>query len=363
MSVYKIFPSKDTTIYSRFPTTNAGRDEVLEISSINNISGTGAIAGTDDIRRTLIAFSDEDLANIQTIVTGAFSASLKLYLAYASALPQDYTIKCYPLSQSWVMGTGKLADSQNPKNGTDWLTTDTRTNWSSTTGTQSYLYTAGGGTWNSNYSGSQTFTYVSDKDLNLDITSIANAWISKTIPNYGVILKHTSSIELYATSSIETKFFSVDTHTIYPPCLEFKWDDSTYNTGSLNYGTIATDDFVLLADNNIGNYKENTKYRMRFKTRDRFPSRNFTTSSEYLNWKFLPPQTYWAIQDYKTKEMIIDFDTTYTKLSADTNGNYFTLYTSGLQPERSYKVIVKVLLTGTNEEIVIDNNIIIKVGR
>ena len=31
----------------------------------------------------------------------------------------------------------------------------------------------------------------------------------------------------------EIKFFSIDTNTIYPPQLEFKWDDFTYNTGNL----------------------------------------------------------------------------------------------------------------------------------
>lgn len=363
MSVYKIFPSKDATIYSGLPTINAGRDEILEISSINNSNAIGVTEGADDIRRTLIAFSDEDIATIEAFATGAFSANLRLFLANASALPQDYTIECYPLTQSWAMGTGKLADSPNPKNGVSWYTVDSVNNWSNTAGIQSYLYTSGGGTWNTSYSGSQTFIYTSDKDLNLDITSIVNAWFSGSIPNYGVILKQTGSIELYPSSSIETKFFSVDTHTIYPPCLEFKWDDSTYNTGSLNYGTISTDDFVLLADNNLGNYKEGTKYKLRFKARDRFPTRNFTTSSEYLNWKFLPRQSYWAIQDYKTEEMIIDFDTTYTKLSADTKGNYFTLYTNGLQPERSYRVLVKTVLSGTTEEVIVDNNIIIKVER
>lgn len=363
MAVYKIFPNKDATIYSGLPTINAGRDEVLEISSINTSNAIGVTEGADDIRRALIAFSDEDIETIRAFTSGAFSANVKLYLAYASALPQDYTIECYPISQSWIMGTGKLADSPNPKNGVSWYTVNSINNWSSTGGTQSYLYTSGGGTWNTNYSGSQTFTYTSDKDLNLDVTNIVRAWFSGSIPNYGIILKQTGSIELYTSSSIETKFFSVDTHTIYPPCLEFKWDDSIYNTGSTSYGTITTDDFVLLADNNLGNYKEGTTYKMRFKSRDRFPARNFTTSSEYVTWKFLPQQSYWAIQDYKTKEMIIDFDTKYTKLSADTNGNYFRLYTNGLQPERSYKILIKTILNDTTEEIITDNEIIIKVVR
>jgi hypothetical protein len=36
MAVYKIFPSADATIYSSYPTKNAGRDEVLEVSAKNS---------------------------------------------------------------------------------------------------------------------------------------------------------------------------------------------------------------------------------------------------------------------------------------------------------------------------------------
>lgn len=367
MSVYKIFPVKDATIYSGKPTANAGRDEVLEVSSINSSNAIGVTEGVDDIRRSLIKFSDEDLTTIYNLASGSsHETHLKMYLAYASALPQDYTIECYPVYEDWVMGTGKFADSPNPKNGVSWLTIGaygSSANWNNTQGAQSYLYTTGGGTWNATYTGStQYFNYTADKDLDIDTTTITDAWYDTIIPNYGFILKQTGSIELSPSSSIETKFFSVDTHTIYPPCLEMRWDDSSYNTGSNGNGTINQDDFILLAENNIGNFKEGDKYKFRFKTRERFPARNFTTSSEYLNWKYLSGQSYWAIQDYKTKEMIVDFDTNYTKLSADTNGNYFTLYTSGLQPERSYKIIIKTVLP-SNSTIIVDNDIIIKVGR
>ena len=40
----------------------------------------------------------------------------------------------------------------------------------------------------------------------------------------------------------------------------------------------------------------------------------------------LPENSYYAIKDLDTNEMVIDFDTTYTKLSCDTSGSYFKLY-------------------------------------
>lgn len=367
MSVYKIFPSKDATIYSSNPTSNAGRDEMLEISSINNNQFIGATTTADDIRRSLIQFSDQDISTLNTLrSTYDYEVHLRMYLAYASALPQDYTIICQPVSQSWIMGTGKFADAPNPKNGVTWDTvggTEDPTKWGTVAGTRTYLYTTGGGTWNASYVASQSFNYIQDKDLDVNVTTITAAWFNSTIPNYGFILRQTGSLELTPSSSLETKYFSMDTHTIYPPCLELRWDDAIYNTGSATNGIISTDDFVLLAENNLGNYKEGAQYNIKFKARDRFPTRNFTTSSEYLDWKFLPSQSCWAIQDYKTKEMIVDFDSKYTKLSANSRGNYFTLYTSGLQPERSYKILVRTPISGSSETVIVDNNIIVKVVR
>ena len=103
-------------------------------------------------------------------------------------------------------------------------------------------------------------------------------------------------------------------------------------------------------------------YNFRFKTREQFPTRQFTTSSIYLNWKYLPSQSYYAIQDYKTKEMAIDFDTNATQLSIDPSGSFFKLYMNGLQPERSYKILIKSTLE-TGETVVKDNDIIFKVIR
>jgi hypothetical protein len=36
MAVYKIFPTADTSLYSRFPNQNTGLDEILEVSVKND---------------------------------------------------------------------------------------------------------------------------------------------------------------------------------------------------------------------------------------------------------------------------------------------------------------------------------------
>ena len=60
-----------------------------------------------------------------------------------------------------------------------------------------------------------------------------------------------------------------------------------------------------------------------------------------------------------TNEFVINFDDTYTKISADTKSNYFTLYMNGLEPERYYKLLFKIVLDG--ETIVLDDNYYFKV--
>ena len=48
-----------------------------------------------------------------------------------------------------------------------------------------------------------------------------------------------------------------------------------------------------------------------------------------------------------TNEFVIDFDTTYTQISADSESNFFTIYMNGLQPERYYQILVKTIIDGS----------------
>jgi hypothetical protein len=73
----------------------------------------------------------------------------------------------------------------------------------------------------------------------------------------------------------------------------------------------------------------------------------------------LPSSSYFAIKDLDTNEFVIDFDTQFTKLSADANGSYFNLYMNGLQPERYYKILIKTIIDGAT--LVLDDNNYFKV--
>ena len=385
MAVYQIFTSADSTIYSRYPTKNTGRDPILEVSAKNSQDGTrflyrnpltdnpyytydlaaaGNYTTTDeffsqlDVRRALLQFSPADIDKLKAFaisaVSGSWQANLRMYLASAQNLNTTYSLQLYPLSQSWVMGTGQYAQVPESRNGVSWDYTGPYQN--------STPWTVTGSSYISSpvVSSSQFFDYMSNKDINADITHMVNGWFSGSLGNYGVIVKHPDAIEFNTASYVDLKFFSVDTHTIYPPNIEFKWNDTVYGpTGS--WGVATNDQITIVLANNPGQFKQNQVYKVRTAVRDTYPPRQFTTSSVYLNQLYLPPTSYWALQDYKTDEMIVDFDTMYTRLSADTLSNYFTLYTSGLEVNRFYKLLIKTILSSGEEVIYTNENLIFKV--
>ena len=344
MAVYKIFPDKDASIYSYYPTKNAGIDEILDLSIYESIEEVG------EVSRILLSFPTSEIQDllINKIASSNYKAYLKLYLANASSIPLDYTIYCHPISGSWNMGTGRAANIPATTDGVSWKYKDLLDGKIFTSSiseaTNSYNgNNVGGGSWytGSNLIATQSFTYITNKDIELNVTNA----ISSSYYQNGFIIKHSNSLEFITGSSFETKYFSTDTHTIYPPCLEFRWNDFLYLTGSLN--TVSSDNISISLSNNKGEFKEESINRFRVNVRDRFPTRMFQTSSVYLNNKLLPTSSYYAIKDIKTEEIIIDFDTSFTKLSADSKGNYFDLYMNGLQPERYYSILIKSIISGS----------------
>lgn len=365
MATYKIFPDKDASIYSAFPKKNTGLDEILEVSVKNSFNQLSPVLGTgsllkEDIVRSVVTFSDSDLSTLKSFTTGSWKAYLRLYLANAENLSQNYYLEIRQLSQSYDMGTGQYGDSPETMNGVCWYSTSsyftTASSWDVNKG--HFYITSGGGSW-TNLVHTQSFTNSSDKDINCDVTTIVDSWFSGS-QNNGFLLKHPNSVEGNGYSYAALSYFSVDTHTIYPPALEIKWDDSSYSTGSLS--VISTDDIVVTLANNYSDYKWGTNYKFRINSRDKYPTRQFTTSSLYVNNKALPKNSYWAIKDLKTEEMVVDFDENYTKISCDPIGSYFMLYTRGLQPERFYKILIKMSLS-SGETIILDTNNVIKIIR
>tara|TARA_R110001632_G_scaffold66018_2_gene156143 strand:- start:5974 stop:7140 length:1167 start_codon:yes stop_codon:yes gene_type:complete len=369
MAYYSIFPEKDTTIYSHpdRKNMNSGRDEILEL--VEEKATTGNTYYTS---RILMKFKNLDIKEVienklgnTFIDSNNAKAYLNLYSGENKSLTQGHIIEAWPLSQSFEEGLQRYSavppstttGSNQAANGATWIRRNENISSVWTTSgfgagsTGSYTTQAGGGTW---YTGSafraeHSFYAEDNLDTNLDVTSIiqkfsASYYQSATyptgIPNNGFIIKKPRVTEEDGFGFGELQYFSSNTHTIYPPKLTFKWDDSSYVIGS---GTVLNSGDIFLAlHNNKGEFQRKSKQRFRLTTRKRYPDRTFTTTSNYLDLSYLPSTSYYSVRDSETDEVVIPFDTEYTKLSADSQGMYFDLFMEGFQPERYYKIMFRV---------------------
>lgn len=372
MAVYKLFPIADTTLYSGYPSMNTGLDEIVEAST-NFITGELQTSGQyPQSSRYLIKFDPTDINSIITnkISGSTWQSNLRVFVAKVEGISNTSSIAVNAVAEDWSMGTGHYMDSPEPQNGASWIWKDSSgsVKWTTsgfTTGTTgSYNITnnpssSGGGVWYTGSQASQSFTFYSDLDVNVDVTSIVSKWYSGSFNNYGFIVRQTQSQEFSTNnnSQVTLKYFSRDTHTIYPPQLEFKWNDFTYSTGSLS--TLNTTPANIALDQNPGIFYSSSVNVFRVNAAPLYPPRVWQTSSVYTTNYALPTASYYAVKDVDTDEYVIDFDTTYTKLSCDVSGSYFTLYMNGLEPERYYKILVQTTINGST--IIFDNNYNFKV--
>ena len=368
MAYYAIFPEKDSTIYSHPDRKylNTGGDEVLEL--VEEKATTGNLYYPS---RILIKFKNSEIKDVienkfsgvaKEVTSDNCQINLQLFTTQHQNLNKDHVIEAFPLSQSWDEGTEKWASTDpDLSNGCNWIynTANSGSTWMTgsfgTGATGSYKNQAGGGTW---YTGSafraeNSFFGVDDLDLDLDVTTIIQKFSSSYyqdasyptgLTNNGFIIKKTTPVEEDETGFGYLKYFAVDTNTIYPPKLTFKWDDSDYSPSS-GSTTLNSGDIFLSLNNNKATFQRNSKQRFRLNTRKKYPDRTFVTSSNYLDINYLPASSYYSVKDAETNETIIPFDTSYTKLSADSEGMYFDLYMDGFQPERYYKLMFKSEMT------------------
>jgi len=258
MAIYKIFPEKDATIFSDNPYKNSGISEILDLS--NGISDF--YIDTPAANRIVIKFSDDDINEVVSNYIGniPFSASLKMYLSDASTIPAKFSLNLFAVSGAWDMGTGRIDDTPIITDGVSWLNRTTDLLWLTSSysagSTGSFITSSmGGGTWYTSFIATQSFHERDDLNINFDVSSIVNSYVSKSIVNDGFIIKNDSSVE-FNSQSYKLTYFSVDTNTIYPPCLELKWNDSIYtpDTGSMS---MIGKNSVFTIGNNKGKYNKN----------------------------------------------------------------------------------------------------------
>ena len=385
MAVYKIFPTKDTTLYSLFPNMNTGLDPIIEATETSFTPGNPSPQSS----RFLVAFDGDTIEDIlenkmgvsasaQLQNTSSYQVNLQCFISTATGIdinPTGTLLEIYYVSENWSMGTGQYLDDPISTDGATWywVNYSGSTRWkassfptgvtASFTGSNNILLNpyVGGGTWytgSSNnkwnstsfpISASQTFSYSTDKDLNANVTNIIGAWYTGSLSNgtfNGFIVKQEPEFVYNINYQPELKYFSVDTNTIYPPALQFSWRDFTWATSS-NVSVLNTLPARVALNQNPGVFYSQSVNIFRVNSAPEYPPAVWQTSSLYTENYYLPTASYYAIKDLSTNEYIIEFDTRFTQLSADTTGSYFKLYMDGLQPERYYQVLIQTTINNS----------------
>ena len=368
---YFEFGKRDTTLYSGGTTAsrNTGIDEILEINKVVNNNGT-----VGNVSRVLIDF---DLSFIsKSIQDGKIPSTAKYYLNLFDATSEEVEVEqplhIYMVSGSWKQGSGKLDHDPVTDTGATYQYRDheAKTPWV----TGSVL--TEGGSWftasNGQYEVSSSYDLTFDKkDVRADVTDLVNNFIysSSVYPNNGFIVKREDSGSYgnnHATASFDfntgqegdssrlgnLKYFSRETHTIYPPKLEVEWDDSSWNSGSLSPLTSTDLERLKVYFKNMKTeYKEKSIVKFRVVGRELYPSSSFSATPSELGVKYLPSASVeYEVRDADTEEVIIPFGSG-SRVSCDSDGNFFRVQMNGLQAERDYRFCIKVVSgSGTTDE-------------
>lgn len=337
---YFVTSSKDASIYTDYQNQNTGIDQILDLFKYKT-------SEVDKSSRVLIEFDFTDVSD--SIVAGTITNptfSLHLTTTTLRELAYDFDLKLHPLSGSWEMGLGKRQDSPKTTTGVSYTYKD-QLNGTAWSGSGADYYTTPSSSLNF---GQSTTNAV------FDITEIVNSYLTGSIPNNGFIVKFTDAEENDSNNYGEINFFSSETNTIYRPRVVVEWDDSSVVTGSLSQ---TNDDDVFVTIKNLKKeYKVDTQYKFRLHSRNQFPTLTYGTGSVYSQTSYLPTGSMYSIIDNVTKDVIVPFGST-TKISVDSNGNYFNQNFKGWEAERYYTILFKVD-DGTGNYQLVDKNFTFK---
>ena len=338
---YFLTASKDASIFLQQPTQNTGLDEVLEVSKVY-------YGSLKDTARTLIKFDTNTLS--ASLASGDVTmsvAEMVLRETETNEIPLSYSLEINPVSQSWEMGVGTRFDDIS-SDGCTWNYRASGSNWLPTnvsnSGSATGSFDGKGGMWYTASQATRSYDYESS-DLIVDVSSSFSFWLDEDYPNEGFIIKHESSKEDNDIDYGQLKFFSKETHTIYQPKVRIGWDDSRYETGSLQ---ALPEEYKISLKRLKKSYRAGGRYDIEVFARELYPQKTFHNTFGYSTGSLLPTSSFYQIRDCESNDIIIPFGD-FSKLSTFGNKSRISLDLTNFEINRSYKVELKIERTGSAE--------------
>lgn len=224
--IFRIRPTKDSFISNSLRNavqktgSNYGFAESIEIFKISGVSGaTGPTSGSQ-LSRALLYFSTASLDNF--ISSRPLANTSKVYRLFAQhettadGCPQSFDLRVRCVSGSWDEGGGTDTTDFSDSGFCNWMKRTSVVFWSNP-----------GGDFRASPESTQHFD-IGDENLDVDITSMFNAWSSGSFPNDGlsVTLGQAEESESLYQDFFKKSFYS--RHSQWPdrrPYVDVTWDD------------------------------------------------------------------------------------------------------------------------------------------
>lgn len=305
-----LYPSKDSTIYEYDKDKNVGSDEILELDREDG-----------EEARALIKFRLDD---IQDFIVGSVAdteAVLRLWTTEATNLPFEYDLACYPLTASWTRGVGREPNNLE----TEGVTWNKR-------GPSQWMFP--GADFDVTVEGRQSFSH-EPADAEIDVTELFSYWVVDGNDNNGLIVIREND----TTRSSELKFFGTLTHTIYPPELVVRYDDSVFapTAEQEELGPLDPElqEVQVQLRSRKPKYAPDGIKRFRVVARDKYQKQQFAEEIEAPTQRYLDGDLKYEIRDALNEKVLVPFSEE-SKLSFGESGYYFDIDLRNVQPHRHY---------------------------
>lgn len=349
--IIRLYPSKDTWITSYrslgAPRTgsNFGASEILWTFK-HLETGSSASLG-----RMLSLF---DVSSVSSLSASNPTYQLVMRDArHCGRLPSSFDLQVHPMSSSWDEGRGLDEDGFYDLGYANWDKPKSDVFWTS----------PGGDFYPGMYS--TCHFDAGNEDLSVDVTSIVSAWLTGSIPNNGFMIRVSSSQETNGTDYFVKKFHARNTNFLdRRPHLEARWDDSI-QTGSIALAS-GSGPFLVSIPYLKNQYEPDETVRLRLfvRTNDYNPAVVLTASSDSNGMAVA--RGYYRITNDRTDEAVVPFGsasyqggTDNTRLSYDSQGNYFDFRMDCLAPGNVYRIVFLFDIDGQKQ--LVDGNFKFKV--